>query len=103
VATDDRPSVERLAARSGGGEPFATLERVLDEGEHAPLPLRLRGDAGAARLAAITRYRTAVVASLRGQIAQERGDFNDARHFYQAGLAADDRFSVNRLQLEQLP
>ena len=103
VATDDRPSVERLAAQSGGGEAFATLERVLDEGEQAPLPLRLRGDAGAARLAAIARYRTAVVASLRGQIAQERGDFNDARHFYQAGLAADDRFSVNRLQLEQLP
>jgi len=103
VATDDRPSVERLAAQSGGGEPFATLERVLDEGERAPLPLRLRGDAAAARLEAIGRYRTAVVASLRGQIAQDRGDLNEARRFYRAGMAADERFSVNRLQLEQLP
>ena len=103
VATDDRPSVERLAAQSGGGEPFATLERVLDEGERAPLPLRLRGDAAAARLEAIGRYRTAVVASLRGQIAQDRGELNEARRFYRAGMAADERFSVNRLQLEQLP
>jgi len=103
VASDDRPSVERLAAQSGGGEPFATLERVLDEGERAPLPLRLRGDAAAARLEAIGRYRTAVVASLRGQIAQDRGDLNEARRFYRAGMAADERFSVNRLQLEQLP
>jgi spermidine synthase len=103
VATDDKPSIERLAAKSGGGQPFATLERVLDEGERAALPLRLRGEEGAARLAAITRYRTAVVASLRGQIAQDRGDYADARNFYQAGLAADDRFTVNRIQLERLP
>jgi spermidine synthase len=103
VATDDRPSIEHLAARSGGGQPFATLERVLDEGERTALPLKLPGAEGAAKLTAIERYRTAVLASLRGQIAQDRGDYVDARQFYQAGLAADSRFTVNRLQLEQLP
>lgn len=103
VATDDLPSIERLAAQSEGGPPFVTLERVLDEGEHAALPLRMRGDQGAAKLAAIARYRTAVVASLRGQIAQDRGEFIAARRFYKAGLAADERFALNRIQLERLP
>jgi len=32
VATDDRPSIERLAAVSGRVDPFATLDLVLDGG-----------------------------------------------------------------------
>ena len=66
------------------------------------MPLALRGEEGKARLAAIARYRTAVIASLHGQIAQYRGNFDDARRYYEAGLAADERFSVNRAQLQKM-
>ena len=66
------------------------------------MPLVLRGDEGKARLAAISRYRTAVIASLHGQIAQAQGNLDDARRYYEAGLAADDRFSANRVQLQKL-
>ncbi|MFL5308030.1 MAG: hypothetical protein ACJ8F1_22635 [Polyangia bacterium] len=102
IATDDRPSVERLAATAGELDPFATLERVLEVADDAVVPLRLSGEEGKARLAAIARYRTAVLASLRGQIAESRGNLDGARIFYQAGLAADDRFAVNRIRLQHM-
>ncbi len=93
VATDDHPLVEQLAAL-GSGPPFASLERVLDEGEPAALPVRMRGADGAARIAALGRYRSAVFANLRGQIMQLRGDLARARQFYEAGLADDERLTL---------
>jgi len=102
VATDDRPSIERLAAVSERVDPFATLEYVLDGSEGAAVPLMLRGAEGQPRLAAIGRYRSAVIASLHGQIAQDRGNLDAARRYYQAGIAADDRFSLNGIQLQKL-
>jgi hypothetical protein len=70
--------------------------------EDSALPLTLTGDEGQVRLAAMGHYRTAVIASLRGQIAEGRGAYDEARLFYEAGLAADERFTVNRLQLRHL-
>jgi spermidine synthase len=102
VATDDRPLVEHLAAM-GGAPPFASLERVLDEGEPAALPVRMHDADGASRIAALGRYRSAVFANLRGQIMQSRGDLTRARQLYEAGLAADDRLTINRLLLDRLP
>jgi spermidine synthase len=102
VATDDHPLVEHQAAL-GGAPPFASLERVLDEGERAALPVRMNGADGAARLAALGRYRTAVFANLRGQIMQFRGNMARARQLYEAGMAADDRLTINRFLLERLP
>jgi len=102
VATDDHPLVEHLAAM-GGGPRFASLERVLDEGEPAALPLRMRGADGTTRIAALARYRSAVFANLRGQIMQSRGDLAHARQLYEAGLAADDRLTINRFLLDRLP
>jgi spermidine synthase len=102
VATDDHPLVEYLAA-TGAGPRFASLERVLDEGEPAALPVRMHGDDAANRIAALGRFRSAVFANLRGQIMQSRGDLARARQFYEAGLAADDRLTINRLLLDRLP
>ncbi len=101
VATDDHPLVERLAAM--GAPPLASLQRVLDEGEPAPLPVRMRDADGTSRVAALGRYRSAVFANLRGQIMQLRGDLVRARQFYEAGLAADDRLTLNRFLLDRLP
>ncbi len=103
VATDDRPAIEQLAAHSSGSQPSATLARVLDEGEHAPVPMRLPGLEGRSKLDAIQRYRTAVVSSLRGRLAQDSGDYAGARRFYEAGVAADPRFTVNQAGLDHLP
>jgi spermidine synthase len=102
VATDDHPLVEQLVAMSGGPR-FASLERVLDEGDPAALPVRMRGAEGTTRVAALGRYRSAVFANLRGQIMQSRGDLARARQLYEAGLAADDRFTLNRFLLDRLP
>ncbi|HTA20174.1 MAG TPA: fused MFS/spermidine synthase [Polyangia bacterium] len=102
VATDDHPLVERLAAL-GTGPPFASLERVLNEGEPAALPVRMRGADGTTRIAALGRYRAAVFANLRGQITQLRGDLARARQYYEAGLADDERLSLNRFLLDRLP
>jgi spermidine synthase len=102
VATDDRPLVEHLAAVTGAPR-FASLERVLDEGEPAPLPVRMQGPDGMTRMAALGRYRAAVFANLRGQIVQSRGDLVRARQLYEAGLAADDRLTLNRVLLDRLP
>ena len=102
VATDDHPLVERLAAM-GVASPFASLQRVLDEGESAALPVSMHGADGMTRLASLARYRSAVFANLRGQIMQLRGDLAHARQFYQAGLAADDRLTLNRFLLDRLP
>jgi spermidine synthase len=102
VATDDHPLVERLAAM-GESSPFASLERVLDEGAPAPLPVRMNGADGAAQVAALARYRSAVFANLRGQIMQLRGDLAQARQFYEAGLATDGRLTLNQFLLDRLP
>ena len=102
VATDDHPLVEHLAALDTG-PPFASLERVLNEGEPAALPVRMNGADGTARIAALGRYRSAVFANLRGQIMQLRGDLARARQFYEAGLAADERLTLNRFLLDRLP
>jgi spermidine synthase len=102
VATDDHPLVEHLAA-TGNASPFASLQRVLDEGETAALPVRMLGADGTTRIAALGRYRSAVFANLRGQIMQLRGDFARARQFYEAGLAADERLTINRSLLDRLP
>ena len=102
IATDDHPLVERLAALDSG-RPFATLERVLNEGEPSPLPVRMHGADGTNRIAALARYRSAVFANLRGQIMQLRGDLVRARQFYEAGLADDERLTLNRFLLDRLP
>ncbi len=102
IATDDRPSIERLAAVSERIVPFSSLEYVLAGAEDAAVPLVLRGPEGQARLAAIGRYRLAALASLHGQIEQARGNVDAARRYYQAGIAADDRFDVNQIQLQKL-
>ncbi|HEX4404583.1 MAG TPA: hypothetical protein VH560_07135 [Polyangia bacterium] len=101
VATDDHPLVERLAAM--GGDPLASLQRVLDEGERAPLPVRMQGADGMIRLAALASYRSAVHANLHGQVMQLRGDLGRARQFYEAGIAADPRLTINRFLLDRLP
>jgi spermidine synthase len=101
VATDDHPLVERLAAM--GAPRFASLERVLDEGALAALPVRIHSADGTTRIAALERYRSAVLANLRGQIMQSRGDLARARQLYEAGLAADDRLTLNRFLLDRLP
>ena len=101
VATDDHPLVEQLAAM--GAPRFASLERVLDEGDPAALPVRMRGANGTTRVTALGRYRSAVFANLHGQIMQLRGDLARAREFYEEGLADDDRFTLNRFLLDQLP
>jgi spermidine synthase len=102
VATDDHPLVEHLAA-IGGAPRFASLERVLDEGEAAALPVQMGGPDGMARMAALGRFRSAVFANLRGQIMQSRGDLVRARQLYEEGLAADERLTINRFLLDRLP
>jgi spermidine synthase len=97
IATDDQPLVERLAAR--GAPRFASLTRVLDEGEPSPLPIPTPSDVATASLVS---YRRAVFASLRGQMALARGERSEARRFFEEGLAADERLAINRLLLARL-
>lgn len=102
IATDDRPSVEYIAAATAA-PPYASLEWVLDAVAGTSLPVRFAGPDASARTEALAAYQRAVAFALRGQIAEGRGQIAVARRAYDEGEAIAPRLSLNRLLRARLP